>query len=35
MTSAGQPYRNMTTAFRGGMMGGTTGTGTGGGMMGR
>ncbi|QEM70156.1 carboxypeptidase-like regulatory domain-containing protein [Geobacter sp. FeAm09] len=27
MTGAGQPYRNMSTAFSGGMMGGTTGTG--------
>ena len=30
---SGQPFRNMSTAFRGGMMGGTTGAGTGGGMM--
>jgi hypothetical protein len=29
LPSAGQPYRNMSTAFRGGMMGGTTGAGTG------
>lgn len=30
MMGAGQPYQNMSTAFRGGMMGGMTGTSTGG-----
>lgn len=30
MTISGQPYHNMSSAFRGGMMGGTAGTGTGG-----
>ena len=30
MTGAGQPYTNMSSAFRGGMMGSTTGTSTGG-----